>query len=535
MKKKIVLSSLVLCAFVINAWSQTSSFGGLIEPGTTAGTGGVNGAYFGHQAGENTTGIGNTFIGFQSGRANLNGIFNTATGFHTMLNNEDGSRNTAYGYRTLYTNITGGENTALGFQTLFSNIDGESNTAGGHLALFSNESGSFNTAYGNRALFINNGGERNTALGHEALRNNTFGNFNTASGASALFNNQLGEFNTAHGYQALYSNTNGDRNTATGFSALRSNTGQFNTANGMEALVGNTSGNGNTATGYRALENNMAGSFNTAIGYNAGPNANNLFNATAVGFGATNTASNQVRIGNAGVTSIEVAVLPAVFSDARFKSDIKEDIPGLDFITKLRPVSYQLERARIQTFFGQEASNLSPTQRTIGFVAQEVEALLEEGKYMPIGVEAPQNDQDHYSIRYAEFVVPLTKAIQEQQAMIEALTKEVQRLKSQVQIAKPESETAHSQHMAKGFALGQNVPNPFTLATTITAEIPEGVAQAKIVVYNLNGGEVDSYPLSKHGKNTIEIAAGTFPPGIYFYSLVVDGEVIGLKKLMLVE
>ena len=48
------------------------------------------------------------------------------------------------------------------------------------------------------------------------------------------------------------------------------------------------------------------------------------------------------------------------------------------------------------------------------------------------GVVPPQNDKDHYSLRYAEFVVPLVKAVQEQQEMIKQLQEEVARLKGQL-------------------------------------------------------------------------------------------------------
>jgi uncharacterized protein YlxW (UPF0749 family) len=43
-------------------------------------------------------------------------------------------------------------------------------------------------------------------------------------------------------------------------------------------------------------------------------------------------------------------------------------------------------------------------------------------------VRAPQNEKDHYSLRYAEFVVPLVKAVQEQQKMIEQLQNKVAEL-----------------------------------------------------------------------------------------------------------
>ena len=54
-----------------------------------------------------------------------------------------------------------------------------------------------------------------------------------------------------------------------------------------------------------------------------------------------------------------------------------------------------------------------------GFIAQEVEAAAKKVGFDFDGVSTPQNETDLYGIRYAEFVVPLVKAMQEQQEIIE--------------------------------------------------------------------------------------------------------------------
>ena len=69
------------------------------------------------------------------------------------------------------------------------------------------------------------------------------------------------------------------------------------------------------------------------------------------------------------------------------------------------------------------------SQRKTGFVAQEVEALAKKLGYEFSGVDAPQNEQSMYGLRYAEFVVPLVKAVQEQQELIKELRKEIDELK----------------------------------------------------------------------------------------------------------
>ena len=49
------------------------------------------------------------------------------------------------------------------------------------------------------------------------------------------------------------------------------------------------------------------------------------------------------------------------------------------------------------------------------------------------GVSTPENESDFYSVRYAEFVVPLVKAMQEQQKTIEELQATVRNLLKRIQ------------------------------------------------------------------------------------------------------
>jgi DNA integrity scanning protein DisA with diadenylate cyclase activity len=56
-------------------------------------------------------------------------------------------------------------------------------------------------------------------------------------------------------------------------------------------------------------------------------------------------------------------------------------------------------------------------------MAQEVERAAKESGYDFSGVTAPKNSKDLYSMNNEEFVVPLVKAVQEQQQMIDSLKK----------------------------------------------------------------------------------------------------------------
>lgn len=419
----------------------------------------------------NVSGSFNTAVGNQSLFANTSGVNNTAIGFHALFSNTGGAGNTAIGNISLVNNTSGNNNIAIGDNTMTGNTTGQENTGVGQSALTLNTTGSFNTAVGRNALVLNSDGHDNTGLGWEALFSNTNGIENTAIGSQALFSNTGAgaSDNTAIGFKALFANT-GIFNTATGSQSLMFNTsGVFNTANGVSALQNNTTGSSNTALGSSALSANTTGSLNTAIGINAlsiatnaGTNntavgasaggsisvgsANTFIGAQATSIGAVNNSTaigalstvnrdNMVMIGSTSTTSINGFVNFSVISDGRFKKNITEDVKGIDFIMKLRPVTYQLDVSRLSSLLNESrGKEMDPIARkaisdkeqttVTGFIAQEVEQAAKATGYNFSGVDKPKNENDLYAIRYSEFVVPLVKGMQEQQKQIEELKKQ---------------------------------------------------------------------------------------------------------------
>jgi len=374
---------------------------------------------------------------------------NVAVGYKALVFNQptstsNGINNTALGTYSLLGNTTGSFNTASGCYSLSSNSDGNNNTANGYYSLLSNTNGYQNTACGARALQLNDLGDNNCAFGYTALSANLGGSNNTATGTQALYSNNSGFQNTAIGSDALYGNTNGYNNTASGMSALYSNTtGIMNTAVGCNSQSAEVSGWQNTALGASSMEINVTGPYNTAIGFNTGPNDPGFYNTTCLGIDATATGSNMVRIGNGFVGSIGGQVGWTTLSDGRFKENVKADVPGLSFINQLRPVTYQLNREKISEYNGvaerrnqirkkfptvQFQEDEKYTLSTTGFIAQEVEAAAKKTGFDFSGVDAPKNDKDMYGLRYAEFVVPLVKAVQElnqKNELLEKMNKEL--------------------------------------------------------------------------------------------------------------
>ncbi len=278
-----------------------------------------------------------------------------------------------------------------------------------------------------------NSGVDNTFIGYQSGTANTTGDFNTAVGSQSLATNTTAVANTAVGYEALFLN-NADGNTAVGYQALRNNTsGTFNTAAGYQALFNNDSGEQNTACGVLALFDNTTGSFNTGLGYSANVSSGSLVNATALGAIAIVNASNKVRIGNTLVTVVEGQVAYTFPSDGRIKKDVRNNVPGLSFIMKLRPVTYHLDMDKVaelmQTPENQRSTVDESFQAQIlktGFIAQEVEIAANEINYEFDGVIKPESESGYYGLSYSSFVVPLVKAVQEQQEMLNSLNESEQ-------------------------------------------------------------------------------------------------------------
>src|SRR5688572_7974866 len=281
----------------------------------------------------------------------------------------------------------------------------------------------------------------NTSFGVNALSELTSGSQNVAIGGNASRMNTTGFYNVAIGSTSLYTNTTGFTNTSLGNNAMFWNsTGSGNVAVGASALAGNTSGHDNVAIGIATLQTNTTGFRNTVIGTGANVSTDNLNNATAIGYGAVVDASNKVRIGNTAVTVIEGQVPFTSPSDGRYKFNVQEDVKGLDFILKLRPVTYQFDVKKmdedmqpagiIQASYKPNIAYDEATQmRRTGFIAQEVEKAATESGFTFSGIIKPKNTKDHYGLSYESFIMPLVKAVQEQQKQIENLKNENEELK----------------------------------------------------------------------------------------------------------
>lgn len=418
-----------------------------------------------------------------------NGATNTATNFLGTTDlkplmfrtNNQGSgfidpdaptRNNAIGNRSLPFGITGSGNNAFGYTALANLTIGSGNTAVGDSAAYGITIGNNNIAIGSSTLVAAAAAGGNIAIGSNALRNN-LSSENIAIGKDASAANIAGFNNLAVGTAALQRNTNGNTQLAIGGNALQAiNGGQENIAIGYNAGLGIASSNYNVLLGHYALSSTAGSSRNTvmghnaAISYSASGNGDNVFigyqnalsqtggngnsyigagidvagnfspnNSSALGQEAVITANNQVRIGNTNVNSIGGQVGWTTFSDRRIKKNVQEDVPGLAFIERLKPVTYNYDVQALRKLQGNKGAADNSgfgNIRFTGLLAQDVEAVANSIGYSFSGIDKPANGQTPYGIRYAELVVPLIKAMQEMKTLIDKQQREIEELKEKI-------------------------------------------------------------------------------------------------------
>ncbi|MEO1049106.1 MAG: tail fiber domain-containing protein [Bacteroidota bacterium] len=151
------------------------------------------------------------------------------------------------------------------------------------------------------------------------------------------------------------------------------------------------------------------------------------FSSTSLRYTFTTAAllsSGNLNLGSSGLrwNTIFLQNSPDVSSDRRLKHSIHDLNYGLNTVMQLRPVSYILNQDKDENV-------------KLGLVAQEVQSVIPE----VVGVG--DDDQQLLSIRYTELIAVLTKAVQEQQALIEKQNKEIERLKSEFTQFKKDQES----------------------------------------------------------------------------------------------
>lgn len=186
-----------------------------------------------------------------------------------------------------------------------------------------------------------------------------------------------------------------------------------------------------TGTSFESSANSVSGSATTVFSATGLYDALFSINGSA---GAVNakwvpSADNSYSLGGSSTTrrwSVVYSNTGTInTSDLRDKTEINNESLGLNFIEKIRPVSFKfiVGENKVDKIFDENGNfieeRITPRpgiRRHHGFIAQEIKAVLDEINAEDFSgwVIDDINDPDsHQSLRYEAFVAPLTKAIQE--------------------------------------------------------------------------------------------------------------------------
>jgi hypothetical protein len=235
----------------------------------------------------------------------------------------------------------------------------------------------------------------------------------------------------------------------------------FRYSNITGACYFNVNKGDNTSATSARLSGGTGNSFINALGGNFGVGTGSPVDRLAVAGNIVPQSDNAYSCGKSGYRFTEIWAVTGTIqtSDARLKTAIADTPLGLDFINRLRPVSYRWRAAsniveRVVIEVGEEDIDTGETdedgnpvphkgpvtsetdivtgqregKRTHhGLIAQEVKAALDAmgcGDFAGyIKTDLDDTDSEE-GLRYDQFIAPLIKAVQELSAKVEALEAE---------------------------------------------------------------------------------------------------------------
>ena len=183
-------------------------------------------------------------------------------------------------------------------------------------------------------------------------------------------------------------------------------------------------------------------------------------------------------------------------SDARLKTNITPLNSGLGTILGLKPVSYNWKSETSQL----RSAEAVPS-KAFGFLAQEVAEVMPE-----IVTLSSTGDS---LVDYTAVIPVLVQAVKELDATIQQLELQL-------------DEKANLSDL-------QNNKN-------ISFTIPTSARSAFISICNLQGTQVKKFDIATRGEGSIMVSFSDLGvAGMYMYSLVVDGQLISTKRMLLVQ
>jgi hypothetical protein len=131
----------------------------------------------------------------------------------------------------------------------------------------------------------------------------------------------------------------------------------------------------------------------------------------------------------------------------------------------------------------------------------------------------------------------LTSRVDEQQNEIKALQEQLQQFDQTLSQCCTNFEQSKTSGSVNGDLpkLEQNLPNPFNENTLIRFYLPFSAGRATIKIFALDGTELKSFDIHHSGYGEVMLNAHEFTAGVYAYTLIIDGNAIDTKQMILTK
>jgi len=247
-------------------------------------------------------------------------------------------------------------------------------------------------------------------------------------------------------------------------------------------------------------------------------------------------------------------------SDKRLKNNIQKIDSAIQKIKRLNPVKYDINNNVYDSVPEKmKASIMQDSKNRLGFIAQELQTVFPQSVHKePVS--------GYYGISTMDLIPVLVQAMKEQQDMIEDLQKKVNgnsKLKSLIlpdsnpsnntlnNVNKTDTSTIplspvktentttpiNNSEKISVASLEQNIPNPWNTITVIHYYLPitNSTNNAIIYIYDLQGLQKKAIKLSDTGYGSVSINSSELAAGMYYYTLVVDKNIIDTKRMLLTQ
>lgn len=208
-------------------------------------------------------------------------------------------------------------------------------------------------------------------------------------------------------------------------------------------------------------------------------------------------------------------------ADQDMMQNIRPINGALSRILSARGVGYDLHEDNFEHVSNEakQAALKAAGSNKFGVIAQELQTCLPELVQM--------NEDGSLSIHYEGFIPLLIEAVKEQQKTIGQLEDQINYLKSCIHVEEEDGGSSDAP------ILFQNTPNPFSNETEIIFYIPGTATEATLNLYDLGGIQLRSFNVTENGFSSIRLYSTELLPGLYLYTLFVDGKEIDTKKMVL--